>query len=159
MNKVYQTIVDKGYGNCMQAAFASLFEVSLENVPDLKKLGDKWFSALWDFLKEHGYEYDGSLYNYLNNKRLYPNDKSQDRFHEIKNMPGINGYFYATVYSPKYYNPEDKSPITHAVIIDKNFNIVHHVNKEYDDSTKYPFADEIGYNGILTIYMINPISK
>jgi hypothetical protein len=157
MIKVYQRIVDKGHGDCMQAAFASLLEVPYEEVPQLKLLGDRWFQALWKFLKEHGYEYEGSLYNFLENKRLYPNDKSQNRFYEIKEMEGVNGYFYATVYSPKFYDPSDGTPITHAVIIDKDFNIVHHVNAEYNDDTKYPLADEIGYNGILTIYMINKI--
>lgn len=158
MIKVYQTIVDKGFGNCMQAAIASLLELPLNDVPNFKDYKDGWFDPFYKLLKKHGYEYEGGLYNYLNNRRLQPNFNSEDRFHELSGMTGVNGYFYACVYSPKYYNPDDNPPTTHAVIIDKNFNIVHHVNSEYDDDTKYPLADEIGYNGILTIFMINPIS-
>ena len=159
MIKTFQTIIDKKCGNCMQAAIASLFEIPLEEAPDFKKLKQQWFSELWKFIEERGYKYEGSFYNYLNNKRLFPSEKSQDRFNELSGMSGVHGYFYATVYSPKYYDNGDEQPITHAVIIDKNYNIVHHVNAEYNDNTRYPHADEIGYNGVLTVYLINPILK
>lgn len=33
MIKVYQTMVDRGHGNCMQAVIASLLEKPLEEVP------------------------------------------------------------------------------------------------------------------------------
>jgi hypothetical protein len=159
MKKIFQTIVDKDHGNCMQAAIASLFEIDLEEVPNFIELKEGWAGALFQFLKERDYTFDGTLYSYLDNKRLYPNDKSENRFDEIKNMEGVNGYFFATVYSPKYYNVNNKNLTTHAVIIDKDFNIVHHVNSEYNETTKYPFADEIGYNGVINVFMINPFEE
>lgn len=159
MIKIYQNIVNKNHGNCMQAAIASLFEEPLENVPNFIELKNGWFSELCNFLKKRGYAYDGMLHSYGDNKRLYPNEDAKDRFNEIKEMEGVNGYFYAAVYSPKYYNPTDVCPITHAVIIDKNFNIVHDVNKEYNNCAYYPEASAIGYNGIVYIFMINPVLK
>ncbi len=74
-------------------------------------------------------------------------------------MEGVDGYFYASVYSPKYYNPNDNPPVTHAVIIDKNLNIIHDVNPENSNVITYPEADKLKYNGILDVFMINPISK
>ena len=158
MIKIFQTIIDAGHGNCMQAAIASLFEVELDNVPNFKE-EDSWFMTLFKFVREQGYEVDGTLYNRTNglwNGTLM--EKYSDRFEEIKNMKGVNGYFYAGVYSPKYHllAEHPKDAVTHAVIIDKDFNIVHDPNSENQELEKYPYADEIGYNGIMDILMINP---
>jgi hypothetical protein len=57
MIKVYQTIVDKHHGNCMQAAIASLLELSLEEVPNFNILGHEWFNTFYKFLLKYGYEY------------------------------------------------------------------------------------------------------
>jgi hypothetical protein len=164
MIKVYQTIVDKGHGNCMQAAVASLFELPLEAVPDFKALGYEWFQAFYDFIKKQGYDYDGCLYNYnqwrmINKREGKPTAKLRNRLHKIKKMEGVGGYFFASVYSPKYYNPNEKPPVTHAVIIDKKFNIVHDVNPNNTGIITYPESKYLKYNGILDIYMINPVSK
>jgi hypothetical protein len=164
MHKIYQTIINKGYGNCMQAAIASLFEIKLEEVPDLKALGHNWFSALWNFIKERDYQYDGCLYNYnryriINKKRGVETIHLKTKFNKIKKMEGVNGYFYASVYSPKYYNSNEDPAITHAVIIDKNFNIVHDVNPENQNIINYPESKLLKYHGILDIFIINPISK
>lgn len=139
----------------MQAAMASLFEDSLENVPNFIEFGGKWFDEIWKYIHTKGYTYNGCLYN----GRTYVQEEPVVRecnFSTLASMDGINGYFYATVYSPKFYSGADKNPTTHAVIIDKDFNIVHHVNKAYDETTKYPLADEIGYNGIIKIWIIEP---
>lgn len=164
MIKIYQTIIDKGYGNCMQAAIASLFEVNLENVPDLKSLGYDWFSGLSSFIKERGYEFNGTLYNYnrwriINEKKGVPTVHIKTKLNKIKEMEGVKGYFYASVYSPKYYDPNEDPAVTHAVIIDKDFNIVHDVNPENSGIMTYPETKKLKYNGILDIFMINPISK
>jgi len=164
MNKVYQTIVDRRHGNCTQAAIASLFELPLEAVPNFNSFGQKWFEVFYKFIREQGYEYDGCLYNYnqwriINKREGKPMAKLRNRLHKIKNMYGVKDYFYASVYSPKYYDSNDKPPVTHAVIIDKNFNIVHDVNPENINIINYPEAKGLKYNGILDIYMINPISK
>jgi hypothetical protein len=164
MIKVYQTIVNRGHGNCMQAAIASLFELPLEVVPNFNAFGHEWFEAFYNFICKQGYEYDGCLYNnnqyrIINKRENKPMTKLRNRLHKIKKMEGVGGYFYASVYSPKYYNLNDKLPVTHAVIIDKDFNIVHDVNPANDGLMSYPESKKLKYNGILDIYIINPISK
>jgi len=164
MIKVYQTIVDKDHGNCMQAAIASLFELPLEKVPHFLEAGQKWFEIFYKFVRDQGYDFDGTLYNYnqwriINKREGVPTAKLRNRLHIIKKMEGVGGYFYASVYSPKYYDLKDKPPVTHAVIIDKNFNIVHDVNPANDGLISYPESKKLKYNGILDIYMINPISE
>lgn len=164
MIKIYQTIVDKGHGNCMQAAIASLFEVPLESVPNFIEFKDKWFLSFYNYVQERGYSYDGCLYNYnryriINKREGNPTAKLRNKLYKIKNEIGVNGYFFASVYSPKYYNVNDKPPTTHAVIIDKNYNIVHDVNPENKNILNYPESKKLKYNGILNIYLINPVSE
>jgi hypothetical protein len=164
MIRVYQTIVDKGTGNCMQAAIASLLNLQLNDVPNFKELGYDWFSALNNLLNELGYEYEGCLYNYnafriINERKNVESADLRTRFNKIKEMEGVDGYFYASVYSPKYYNVNDNPPITHAVIINKSLDIVHDVNPEYVDIKSYPEQEKLKYNGILNIFMINPVLK
>lgn len=65
---------------------------------------------------------------------------------------GVNGYFYCSVLSPKYFSWEHMG--THAVICDKNFNIVHDPNPEYKGIKSYPLASIIGFNGIIGVYNI-----
>ena len=165
MIKVYQTIIHNGHGNCMQAAFASLFNLSLDAVPNFKELGHDWHKGMFDLIKEQGYDYQGCLYNYnkwriINKREGVPTAKGlRSRSYKLKEMEGVNGYFYASVYSPKYYNPNDKPPTTHAVIIDKDLNIVHDVNPENGGVICYPEAKKLKFNGILDVYVINPVSK
>lgn len=158
MIKVYQTIIDVKHGNCMQAVIASLFELPLDAVPHFKE-EESWFGSLYKFVQLYGYDIQGTLYNktdgLISGTLL---EKYADRFTDIKEMEGVKGYFYAGVYSPKYYQLSEhrKDSATHAVIIDKNFNIVHDPNPENEGLKKYPYADEIGYNGICDVLMINP---
>jgi hypothetical protein len=115
MKKVFQTIVDKKHGNCMQAAVASLLELELEQVPNFISYGEDWGKVWWNFWDEKGYSY-------------YPTTivKSKRGTEELKNVAkfdkGINGYFYATVNSQTY------SDGTHAIIVDENLNVVHDPN-------------------------------
>lgn len=152
MKKVYQTIINKTKGNCMQAAFASLFELPIEKVPDFISMSeDVWFKSMCNFIKDQGYEFRGSLYN--------PNDLKNGRndFDRLKNYKGVNGYHFAAVYSPKYYKNKDKSPVTHAVIVDNDLNIVHDVNPNNKDLKEYPEKEKLKYNGILYVYIIEKI--
>jgi hypothetical protein len=75
----------------------------------------------------------------------------KDRFPEIKKIFGVKGFFYAVVYSPLYYKNGKKEKTRHAVLIDRNFNIVHPVNKAYDGLKQFPEAEALGYNGITEI--------
>lgn len=129
-------------GNCMQAVFASLFEVSISEVPDFVACGEEWFNAICNFAKSHGYKHVGDLYN---------GHGVLEEYH-IKNIDkyeGVKGFFYASVPSPKYYN----EGIYHAVICDKNLDIVHDPNPENKDIDFYPYANNIGYNGIRQIWI------
>jgi hypothetical protein len=62
----------------------------------------------------------------------------------------------ATVYSPRFCGLKEENPLTHAVIIDGSFNIVHDPNPDYRDLKKYPYADELGYNGVLSVSLFLP---
>jgi hypothetical protein len=113
MKKVYQTIIDKGHGNCMQAVVASLFDLELDDVPNFIEL-DRWFLEMMKFFRDQGYSDICNIY------------KQRHDTEELKKIAkfdgGINGYFYAIVNSKLW---PDR---THAVIVDINLNIVHDPN-------------------------------
>jgi hypothetical protein len=72
----------------------------------------------------------------------------------LYNEPGINGYFYASVLSVKYFTWEKQ--ITHAVIIDRDFNIVHDPGPHNQDILAYPLSNILGFNGVINVYLIEP---
>jgi hypothetical protein len=162
MIPVYQTIIgnynDKPPGNCWQANMASLFEQKLEDVPHFAAYGCDWADIYSSFVQSMGYQVIGRL----RNPRLLKSC-GNDSFDKIKNKEGVNGYFDAAVLSPKYFDPikyitdPKYVPTTHAVIIDKDFNIVHDPNPNYKNIEKYPLADFIGYNGITEIIIYENI--
>jgi len=161
MKKVYQTIIDQNKGNCMQAAIASLFDLELEEVPDFKQFGAEWHEPFLDFINSQGYKFLGTMYNH-NRMKLEEGPeyivKGKNRLPTLKDekYKGVNGFFYAAVFSPKYYERGDKSPTTHAVLIDNNCNIVHDPNPENQELEGYPETDFLGHNGILHIFLIEP---
>lgn len=113
MKKVFQTIVDKDRGNCMQAAVASLFDKELNEVPNFIELGDSFAMEFFFFFENRGY----------NPTCIFTNKYDIDKLKEITEYDGgIDGYFYATIPSKTY------DGIFHAVIIDKNLNVVHDPN-------------------------------
>ena len=123
MKKVYQTIVDRGHGNCMQAVVASLFNLELEEVPNYIELGSRWFLTMRETYNEKGYS-------------LCPfNPKGDIEFTKrlLKIDGGVNGYWYASVES-KFFGKE----VTHAVVIDKNMNVIHDPNPNNIDVIYYP---------------------
>lgn len=114
MKKVFQTIVDKGHGNCMQAAVASLFEMELEEVPNFKELGSDWFNAMYKLYAEKGY--DMCVISRHHNR-------DTDFLRKVAKFDGgVDGFFYAKVLSQTF---ED---VHHAVIVDSDLNIVHDPN-------------------------------
>ena len=145
MNKVYQKNISGINGDCMQAAFASLLDLNLDDVPKFIEFGDQWFSEIFKFIKDHGCYFRGYLYG---------GKDVLEEFHvsNVSKSDGIGGFFYASVNSPKYY----KEGGTHAVIVDKNLNIAHDPNPEYQ-GVKYPLSDELGNNGILEIWVIEKV--
>lgn len=96
MLKVFQRTCN----DCMRASYATLFGLKYEDVPDFSDEAT-WQDMALAFYKDHGIKYRGY--------RLPPFDLSQE--------PSIDGYFDATVISPR--------GLRHAVICDENLNIVH----------------------------------
>lgn len=113
MKKIFQTIVDKGHGNCMQAAIASLFDLELEDVPNFIELKEGNGSVL-NFMFEKGFDACS-----INRNR---HDTTEFLQKVAKFDGGLNGYLYATVPSQTFEN------IGHAVIVDLDLNIVHDPN-------------------------------
>jgi len=111
MIKVYQTIVDKGYGNCMQAVVASLLELPLDDVPHFllkKNLGSY---GMFKFFREWGF--DPCYFN----RGKYDTEFMRKI---AKFDGGVDGYFYAK--SQTFENT------WHAIIVDENLNVVHNPN-------------------------------
>ncbi len=149
MKKVFQTITGSE-GNCIQAGLASLTGIPLEECfhafdhPD----DDMWGIKLVNWLDSKGYSYSATLYNAINKEDVCT-------LENIKIMEGINGFFLAGVYSPSERLNDDGSLSEHAVIINKNFEIVHDPNHAYKDIKVYPQAEKLGFNGIVDIWIIN----
>lgn len=167
MIKVYQKIVERHTGDCMCAVIASLFETKLKEVPNFKEFGDSWFQPFWDFLRINQYTYDGCIYNRKYSALCTPthecfntpnyDDKvilTPTKLHEEK---GVGGYFFASVFSPKYFNLHSGFTATHAVVINRDYNIVHDPNPAYEMLLNYPLASVLDYNGIIDVMLINPI--
>ena len=123
MIKIYQTIVDKGNGNCMQATVASLLELPLDDVPHFllkKNLGSY---GMMKFFWEWGFE------------PCYINRGKYDTEFMCKIAKfdgGVDGYFYGVVKSQTF---EDT---WHAVIVDENLNIIHDPNPNQKALTLSP---------------------
>lgn len=93
MKPVMQTVIGSGeegepLGNCMRAVIASLFEVSLEEVPafDLMKSGE-WQDPWLEYIDKMGYEYRGMA-------------KESDFDNPTKNR-GVDGYLFVGGGSPR----------------------------------------------------------
>lgn len=110
MKKVYQTIIDPNHGNCMQAVVASLFEMELDEVPNFIEFEDRWYLEMIKFYEERGYEL-GTISGSTEHMKIAAEFDG-----------GVNGYFDATVESKLFPGR------THAVVVDKNLNIVHDPN-------------------------------
>jgi len=163
MKEVYQTVINPGHGNCMQAAIASLFDKELDEVPNFIE-HDGYFQPLHKFLYENGYDYQGMLHNKKYTQLCTPthfcfNNKKWHRPaimtpKKLYKEQGVNGLFYAGVLSPKFFKWSSQS--THAVLIDKDYNIVFDPNPAYKEILEYPLTDILGYNGIIDVFLINP---
>jgi len=113
MKKIYQTIIDKGHGNCMQATIASIFDLTLDEVPNFIELDCNWFNVMGQMYIDRGY--DLCCFN--------PQRDIEQTKEVLAVDKGVNGYWVATVNSI-YFG----GSITHSVIIDKDLNVVHDPN-------------------------------
>lgn len=112
MIKVFQTIVDKGRGNCLQASVASLFEKKLEEVPHFIE-NDDWYGLMRQFYIDNGYP--GVMY-------LDVNGDIESAKNALEHDGGVGGYWDATVKSQTFEN------VYHAIVIDKDLNVIHDPN-------------------------------
>tara|TARA_R110002012_G_C11506584_1_gene597935 strand:- start:2 stop:451 length:450 start_codon:yes stop_codon:yes gene_type:complete len=113
MIKVYQTIVDPGKGNCMQAVVASLFEKDIQEIPNFINFGTQWWPEIYNYYNCNGYNGIGCL---------DPKGRIELTKRALEFDGGVNGFWAAFVPSQTF---KDSS---HAVIIDKDLNIVHDPN-------------------------------
>lgn len=148
MHKVYQSIICPEKGDCFRAAVASLLELQLEEVPNFVEY-KRWYSMFLDFLSQRGYLEE----EYLENELMNPLANEEFSFKQLQNYSGVSGYFIGIVYSPLFNKGANPRGVLHALIIDKNFNIVHDPNSlNVPDETIYPSSHL--YNGIKSIYVI-----
>jgi hypothetical protein len=165
MIKVYQQFVDNKKGDCMQAVIASLFEKTMDEVPKFIET-DSWFESLYNYINENGYKYCGMLHNkyYSQLWQTKADCFKEPKYHRRSIMSpkrlyrekGVNGLFYAGILSPKYFSWGAREDVTHAVVIDRDYNIVHDPNPEYQNLYMYPLANLLRYNGVIDVYLINP---
>jgi hypothetical protein len=113
MHKIYQTIVEKGKGNCMQAAIASLFDLTLDEVPNFINFNENASYELLKFIRKKGYEF---CYISKHGRNL------EEMIKIAKFDGGAGGYFYASVPSQTFEG------VSHAVIVDTDLNVVHDPN-------------------------------
>ena len=159
----FQTDTSRGSGNCMQAVIASLLEKNMDEVPNFAEFED-YFPLMHSLIEKDGFEYAGVLHNKVHSNliapiggcfekvKYYGPSIMSDRY--LHRQGGVQGYFYAVVLSPHYFDWKDLG--CHAVIIDKDYNIVHDPNPEYADIKQYPLADILGYSGVVYVHLINP---
>ena len=118
MKKVFQTRTSKDNGNCAQAVIATLFGMNIEDVPDfvsnhhIKPMA----AEIAKFHREKGFQ---AIYAYKNTNAYL---KQKTLLETANSNEGVNGLFYAVVKSKTF---EDT---LHAVVVDKELNIVHDPN-------------------------------
>ena len=174
MKKVYQRIIDPTKGDCFKCCICSLLELDYDEVPNFVEIEDnrEYTEAIKTFFLDHGYKFEWE--EFINPKAMALEQPTAFCFEKrprggcycrkpLKKMrqeEGIDGLFLAAVYSPGHTNP-DEHPIKHlhAVICDKDFNIVHDPNENYKGIREYPYSYIIGYNGIRSVELIRKIEE
>lgn len=106
-NPVDQEIVDKGYGDCLRACYASLLGLPIDAVPNFIRHEQRWFLVLNQFLWTCGWNFAGTGWWYRDRPRT-------PRYEE-----SIRGFLKASVDSRVYKGG------SHAVIINCNGLVVH----------------------------------
>jgi hypothetical protein len=163
MKKIYQTIHGIPHGNCMQAAVASLLNIEIDDIPNFIDYGDDWLSEIEKVLSEYKCHFVKSPKFYYNDKVHYLMNPAYGCFEKEQEKPkntledalgknGVDGFFIASVFSPKLFT--FKGWEQHCVLVDNALNIVHDPNREYKGIIQYPFKELIGYNGICDIWNI-----
>jgi len=114
MKAIDQTLVCKGFGNCMQAVLASLFEKELTETINVMELPeDKWHIPFMNWIESIGYDYVGVMNSATTKKETYS---------DLRSQVAVKDYFYAVVPSKNF------KKCSHAVIIDRNGVVAHDPN-------------------------------
>lgn len=163
MIPVYQTVFSNSKGNCLAAVWASLLDKKIDDIPNFVE-DEEYFEAMKSFLKPFGFTYQRYL---INGNRVDLTEKQMEEYQHFKDvLPDhghVNGFYEATVYSPgyfdeaKYFADPSYQPVYHAVIIDKDFKIIHDPNPRYKGIENYPLSDMIGYNGVIGVSLWHSI--
>ena len=161
MIPVYQTIFSSTNGNCLAAVWASLLGKKIDEVPNFVEEENCFDSLQW-YLKPFGFTYQRYLIN-GNRQDLDENRKKEYQYFKelLPDYGHINEYYEATVFSPGYFEEEkfnrdsNYSPVCHAVIVNKDFKIIHDPNPKYKGVEKYPLYDTIGFNGVIGVSLWN----
>lgn len=163
MNKIYQKHVCSEKGDCMQAVIATLFNDKYENVPSFIEHND-WFELFIKYVDSKGYKFDGMLHNIKWGTLQSPTFECFNELafadwgilskDNVAELDGVDGLFFCSVLSPKYFSWEDKDN-AHAVICDKDLNIIHDPNMDYKNILSYPLSSIIGNNGIISLCKIS----
>jgi len=131
MIPVYQTVIDKGRGNCLQAAMASMFHLELEQVPHFI-LYEDWFKVFWHWL--HALDHD--YYGCRNAERL-------------ADAQLVNDALYCSVWSKLFPGG------THAVLINREGVVIHDPNPN-----KLFLGENVVESGAFqSLFMIGPYEK
>jgi hypothetical protein len=161
MIPVYQTINNAVNGNCLAAVWASLLHLDLRKVPNFVESED-YIETLNDFIESYGLQYDRYL---ANPNRKDATEEGMTNYEwfgsELPDYGHINGFYEASVISTytnmeKFRTDPSYNAICHAVIIDRNFNIVHDPNP-FNIRSKYPLADLLGFNGVIGVSLYSRI--
>lgn len=156
MIPVHQTIFGNTKGNCHAAVWASLLHLNISQVPNFVEFDDT-HDTVCKFLQAYGYEY--SCYVINENRPDLPQETIGTYPQLRQGLPSfgsIDGFYEAVVYSPGFFDPSrflidpEFKPTCHAVIVDKDLNIVHDPHPGYKNA-RYPLADSIGYNGVIGV--------
>ena len=165
MTRVYQIEND----DCMRAVICSLLDIEdVTTVPNFIRYGNNCNTMMAKFLEKHGYKlHQPALLNKNWCRLMNPTEGcfKPEKFYskimltknKINKLEGVNGYFFGSVFSPNYSSPHNGYNNTHAVVIDKDFNIVHDHKKEYANILQYPLTRFLGFNGLYCVEIIEPI--
>lgn len=168
MKKLYQKFTDHQKGDNLQATIACLFDKEIEEVPYFEPTDDI-MENINNFINPLGYELIDAIVNKKYHQLLNPLEECFEENEwdysklitpgNIAKYEGVNGFFMASVLCPQRFSWESLERPSHAVIVDKAFNIVHDTNPDYKGIRMYPLEHHIGYRGITHIFLINKIKK
>ena len=121
MIRVDQAIIDKSFGDCQRAVYASLLELPLDAVPNFIRHGIRFNMVLRGFLATCGWKLDYITGHFYKDMSTYA-EGFENKYKRPQIDTGIGGYFAASVKSRTYEHTN------HCVVININGLVVHDPN-------------------------------